>query len=224
MSEESTAARDVSLAKLFGVFFYIGATSFGGGVVAYLREHLVERQKWLDEDHFLAALEIGQTVPGLMATNVSVIVGSRLRGIRGSIAAVTGMTIPGAIVVFILGLLYTRFKNDPEVSAVLNGVGAAAVGLILAVTVQVGRREIKQWRDWAILIPAFMLVGVFHISLVPVLVVLAPIAIQMNRPDRKELAGYHSQQAEYHAKLADHHEEVAARHGAAAAVAGESGS
>jgi chromate transporter len=224
MIEESTVARDVSLPKLFGVFLYIGATSFGGGVLAYLRDHLVVRQKWLDEDHFLAALEIAQTVPGLMATNVSVIVGGRLRGIRGSIAAVTGMTIPGAIVVFILGLLYTRFKDDPEVSAVLSGVAAAAVGLILAVTVQVGFREIKSWRDWAILIPAFTLVGVFHISLVPVLVVLAPIAIQMRRPDKQELAAYHSKQADYHAKLADHHEEVAARHGSVSAGPGEIGS
>jgi len=133
---------------------------------------------------------------------------------------VAGMTLPGAIIVFILGLLYTRFKSDPEVAAVLNGVGAAAVGLILAVTVQFGRREISKWHDWVILIPAFVLVGIFHISLVPVLVVLAPIAIQLNRPDRKELAAYHAQQAAYHAQLAGHHEEVAARHSAADASAG----
>jgi chromate transporter len=220
MNDAPTKAPNVSLAKLFGVFLYIGATSFGGGVIAYLQQHLVTRQKWLDDDHFLASLEIGQTVPGLISTNVSVIVGSRLRGVAGSIAAVAGMTLPGAIVVFILGLLYARFKNDPEVAAVLSGVGAAAVGLILAVTLQFGRREISKWQDWVILIPAFVLVGIFHISLVPVLVVLAPIAIQLNRPDRKELAAYHAQQAEYHAQLAEHHEEVAARHSASDTSAG----
>src|ERR1700675_2046301 len=145
MNEEKTVggSAEVSLAKLFGVFLYIGATSFGGGVVAYFREHLVDRHQWLSEDQFLATLEIGQIVPGLMATNVSVIVGSRLRGIRGAIAAVLGITLPGAIVVFILGLLYTKFKNDPQVGAVLNGAAAAAVGLILGVAIQVGRREIK---------------------------------------------------------------------------------
>jgi hypothetical protein len=58
-------------------------------------------------------------------------------------------------------------------------------------------------------------VGVFHISLVPVLAVLVPIAIQFNRPQAKELAEYHAQQAAYHAQLAGHHEEVAARHSAA---------
>ena len=204
----------VSLAKLFGVFFYIGATSFGGGVVAYLREHLVSRRKWLDEDHFLASLEIGQTVPGLVSTNVSVIVGSHLRGVAGAVAAAVGMTLPGAIVVFILGLLYTQFKNNPEVDAALDGVGAAAVGLILAVTLQIGAREIRKWQDWLIMIPAFVVVGIFHISLVPVLAVLVPIAIQFNRPRAKELAEYHAQQAAYHAQLAGHHEEVAARHAA----------
>lgn len=216
MKDAPAQAPKVSLAKLFGVFLYIGATSFGGGVIAYLREHLVTRQKWLDEDHFLGSLEIGQTVPGLVSTNVAVIVGSHLRGVTGAIAAAVGMTLPGAIFVFILGLLYAQFKNNPAVGAVLDGVGAAAVGLILAVTLQMGAREITKWHDWFILVPAFVVVGIFHISLVPVLAVLVPIAIQLNRPKAKELAAYHAQQASYHAQLAEHHEEVAARHVAAA--------
>jgi chromate transporter len=214
MQDTPTHVPKVSLAKLFGVFLYIGATTIGGGVIAYLREHLVSRQQWLDEDHFLATCEIGQTVPGLVSTNIAVIVGSHLRGAAGAIAAAVGMTLPGAIVVFILGLLYTQFKNNPEVDAALDGVGAAAVGLILAVTLQMGMREIKKWQDWIILIPAFVVVGIFHISLVPVLAVLVPIAIQFNRPQAKELAEYHAQQATYHAQLAEHHEEVAARHAA----------
>jgi chromate transporter len=126
------------------------------------------------------------------------------------------MTLPGAIVVFILGLLYTQFKNNPEVGAVLGGVGAAAVGLILAVTLQMGAREIRKWQDWIIMIPAFVVVGIFHISLVPVLAVLVPISVQFNRPQAKELAEYHAEQAVYHAQLAEHHEVVAARHGASA--------
>ena len=207
MKDAPAHAKNVSLSKLFSVFFYIGAISFGGGVIAYLRDHLVYRQKWLDEDNFLAAFEIGQTAPGLISTNVSVIVGSHLRGVAGAVAAAVGMTLPGAIVVFILGLLYTQFKNNPEVGAVLGGVGAAAVGLILAVTLQMGAREIRKWQDWIIMIPAFV---------VPVLAVLVPISVQFNRPQAKELAEYHAEQAVYHAQLAEHHEVVAARHGASA--------
>jgi chromate transporter len=195
----------VSLARVFKVFLYIGATSFGGGVVAYLREHLVKRQEWLNEDQFLAALEIAETVPGLVSTNLSVIGGSRLRGVRGSIAATVGMTLPGAIAVFVLGLLYARFRANPEVKALLTGVSAAAVGLILAVTLQIGRRVITQWLDLAILITTFLLVGMLHISLLPTLVMIAPIAIWLHRPDRAALTDYHTRQAAYHAQLAAHH-------------------
>jgi chromate transporter len=215
MPGRQTAPRaQVGLGQLFKVFLYIGATSFGGGVIAYLREHLVERKNWLDEDHFLAALEIGETVPGLISTNVAVIVGSRLRGVRGALVAVSGVILPGAIAVFVLGLLYARFKGDPEVDATLAGIGAAAVGLIFAVTLQIGHRELKRWQDYAILVPVFALVGVVHISLVPVLVVFVPIAVQLNRPKQEELAGYHAQQAEYHAQLAEHHQGIAATHSA----------
>jgi chromate transporter len=178
----------VSLAKIFWVFLYIGATSFGGGLVAYLREHLVERQRWLDEDQFLASLEIGEAVPGLISTNVSVIAGSRLGGIRGAIAAVSGIILPGAVVVFLLGLLYAHFKSNPDVIAGLYGVGAAAVGLIFAVTLQIGRRELSSGSDLAILASTFMLVGVWHISLIPVLILVAPSAIWANRPDHAEHA------------------------------------
>jgi len=201
-----------TIPQLFGVFLYIGATSFGGGVVAYLREHLVERQKWLDPDHFLASLEIGETVPGLISTNVAVIVGGRLRGVLGSVAAVLGMTFPGALGVLLLGLLYARFRGNPEVGATLSGIGAAAVGLIFAVTLQIGFREMKHWRDVAVLVPTFVLVGIIHVSLLPVLVVLAPIAVQLNHPSKKELSAYHAQQATYHAQLAEHHQEVSTRH------------
>ncbi len=210
MTEETPSAPSVSLAKLFTVFLNVGATSFGGGVVAYLREHLVVRQKWLDENHFLAALEVGQTVPGLTSTNISVIVGSRLRGVPGAIVSVLGMTIPGTISVFILGLLYAQFRTNPEVSAMLHGVGAAAVGLILAVTLQVGSSALKRSQDIAILIVAFLLVGVWHVSLLPVLVVLAPISIRLNRPDQNAVADYHARQASYYAQLATHHGGAAA--------------
>jgi len=209
---DDTRPRAISLAEIFWVFLYIGATSFGGGLVAYLREHLVARQRWLDEDQFLASLEIGETVPGLISTNVSVIVGSRLGGARGAIVAVAGIILPGAIAVFVLGLLYAHFRSNPEVAAGLSGVGAAAVGLILAVTLQIGYRELKPGRDLAVLAGAFLLVGVGHISLVPVLVVLAPIAIWIHRPAPAELAAYHAQQAAFHAQLAARHGELARDH------------
>jgi chromate transporter len=180
----------VALWHLFGVFFFIGATSFGGGVVAYLREHIVERQKWLDDEEFMASLEIGQTLPGLIATNVSIIVGNRLRGPRGSLAALLGILLPGSVVVFALGLIYSEFKRSPGVTALLHGVAAAAVGLLLEVTMQIGRKQLLNWRDLCFLIPVFIAVGVLHISLLVVLVTIAPFSVWMHRPSDQMLADH----------------------------------
>jgi chromate transporter len=172
----------VPLRQLFSTFLLIGATSFGGGVVAYLRDYLVERRGWLSDEEFLASWEIGQTLPGLIATNVSIIVGGKLRGGIGSIVSVLGVTLPGGVMVFCLGLLYTQFHRNPDVTAILDGAGAAAVGLLLAITMKVGHRQLVNWRDLSLLIPAFFSVGVFHIPLIFVLIVLAPVAIFMHRP------------------------------------------
>ena len=113
-----------TLPQLFGVFLYIGATSFGGGVIAYLREHLVERQKWLDHDHFLASLEIGETVPGLISTNVAVIVGSRLRGVLGSVVAVC---LRGTGIIRVIDPQERAQDRDPALRQGLGGRRADAV-------------------------------------------------------------------------------------------------
>ena len=73
-------------------FLFIGATSFGGGVVAYLRDSLVEKHRWLDDASFLEVLSISQTLPGLNATNMAVLVGDRLRGLPGAMIATVSPT------------------------------------------------------------------------------------------------------------------------------------
>ncbi len=185
MSEASP--QTVSLARIFGVFALIGVTSFGGGIVAYLRRALVEKERWLDEEEFMAALEISQTLPGLNSTNMSVIVGRKLRGPVGALVAVMGMILPGAAIVMALGFAYVRFRHDPDVATVLTGVAAAAVGLLLQVTLKIGWKQLIRPRDLALVIVVFVLVGIFHVSLLVTLLSVAPLAIWMNRP-RKEAA------------------------------------
>lgn len=181
MSEVSAAPK-VSLGKIFRVFALIGVTSFGGGIVAYLRRALVERERWLDEDGFMAALEISQTLPGLNSTNLSVIVGRKLRGAAGALVAVLGMILPGAIIVTMLGFAYVALRRDPKVAVVLTGVAAAAVGLLLQVTLKIGWKQLVRPRDLLLVVVVFVLVGILHISLVVTLVTVAPLAIWWNRP------------------------------------------
>ncbi len=179
------ATDKVSLVRIFSVFALIGVTSFGGGIVAYLRRALVEKERWLDDEEFMAALEISQTLPGLNSTNMSVIVGRKLRGPIGALVAVLGMILPGALIVMALGFAYVRFRHNPDVAIVLSGVAAAAVGLLLQVTLKIGWKQLVRPRDLIFVIVVFVLVGVFHISLLVTLVCVAPLAIWMNRPAKE---------------------------------------
>ena len=171
-----------SLGKIFRAFSMIGITSFGGGLVAYLRDVVVPREKWLDAKEFMAALEMGQTLPGLNSTNLAVIVGRKLRGPAGSVCAVMGLILPGAVILIILGFLYVRFHNNPDVAAALAGVAAAAVGLLLQVTLKIGGRQFLNFRDLFFILTTFLMVGVLHVSLPATLFMLAPIAVWLHRP------------------------------------------
>jgi chromate transporter len=171
-----------SLGKIFWGFFMIGITSFGGGLVAYLRDVVVDREQWLDAKEFMAALEIGQTLPGLNSTNVAVIVGRKLRGPGGAMMAALGLILPGAVILSILGFLYVRFHKNPDVAAALAGVAAAAVGLLLQVTIKIGGRLFLNTRDLLFIVATFLMVGIFHVSLPATLFILAPIGVWLHRP------------------------------------------
>jgi len=70
----------VGLRDIFLTFLLVGGTSFGGGVVAYLRNALVQKKKWIDDVEFLEITSISNTLPGLNATNMAILVGDRLGG------------------------------------------------------------------------------------------------------------------------------------------------
>jgi len=121
-------------------------------------------------------------MPGLIATNMSVIVGDRLRGPLGAIAAFLGMTLPGSIILFLLGVFYAANQGSPVVRSVLAGIGAASVGLLASVTLQIGGKQLQHLLYLTIVAITVMLVSVFHVPLLVVLVTVGAVAIYLYRP------------------------------------------
>jgi chromate transporter len=182
VSAAPPAVEPVTLARLFRVFFVLGATSFGGGVVAYLRQALVVKERWLDDETFLSGLELSQTLPGLNATNMSIYMGERLRGVPGALVALAGMCLPGTIIVLALGMLYASQSRTPEMVMVLGGVGAAAVGLTLATTLQIGKRQLAKPLDLSLVVLTFVVIGVLRVPLIVALLTIGPLSIWLYRP------------------------------------------
>ncbi|HKD67653.1 MAG TPA: chromate transporter [Candidatus Binataceae bacterium] len=178
----ATPRQAVSLVSLFKVFLTIGAISFGGGVVAYLREYIVRGEQWMDDEEFLDSLEIGQTLPGLIAVNLSVIIGDRIRGAAGAIAAAVGILLPGTVVVMTAGILYLGNRQNPAVNHFLGGVAAAAVGLLTAVALQLGHKQLVHLRDFLLVMATFVAISLLHQSLIIVILVVGPVAVLLYHP------------------------------------------
>jgi chromate transporter len=166
-----------SLGRLFWVFFVMGATSIGGGVVGYLRSGLVVREKWLDDKAFVELLSISQTLPGLNATNMSILVGDRLRGGPGAALAALGMCLPGASLMTAAAFAYGLGGDSPLVKAFLHGIAAGAVGLVSMVMFQLGAKTLREPADYVLAAATVVLVAGFGVGVPYALLGIGALAI-----------------------------------------------
>ena len=170
-----------SIAEIFLEFLVIGATSFGG-VVPYLRDSLVAKKKWVDDKEFVEMLSISQSLPGLNATNMAVLVGEKLQGWMGSLAAILGMCLPGAALMFVVGIFYHLHGDHAWTTAALKGVAAAAVGLILATVVSLSKKALAHKFDFIFMAATVLAVNRLHWSVPRALVIVGILAILFHRP------------------------------------------
>jgi chromate transporter len=129
-----------SLGGLFWVFLKVGATLFGSGyvLIAFLRTDLVHRLAWLTETQLLDAVAVGQVTPGPVFTTATFI-GYLLGSWRGALVATTGIFLPAFLLVGAGAFFLPRIRQSPSLSAFMNGVNAAAVGLMATALWDLGR-------------------------------------------------------------------------------------
>jgi chromate transporter len=175
----------VAIWDIFLEFLIIGATSFGG-VVPYLREALVTKRQWIDDKQFVEMLSISQSLPGLNATNMSILVGEKLRGIMGSFAAILGICLPGGMLMFIVGMFYRQHGDHAWTTAGLKGVAAAAVGLILSTVVQLSKKSLGGKFDFIFMALTVLAVNRLHQSVPRTLIMVGILSILCHRPGRVE--------------------------------------
>jgi chromate transporter len=169
--------------EIFLEFLIIGATSFGG-VVPYLRESLVAKRKWIDDKEFVEMLSISQSLPGLNATNMAVLVGEKLAGLMGSLVAVLGVCLPGGALMYAVGIVYRLHGDHPWSTAALKGVAAAAVGLILSTVVNLSKKALSSKVDFVFMAATVLAVNRLHWSVPRALIVVGILAILFHHPGR----------------------------------------
>jgi chromate transporter len=176
---EAAPAQGPTALKLFAIFARIGLTSFGGGLSGWLFRTFVQDYRWLTEEEFLNGLSIAQALPGVNVSNMAVWIGYRLRGSIGAFASLAGIIVPPAIVIVLLGAVFTSLQRFDLTHIALTGAGAAAIGLSLVMGITAARRVPRRALPIAVMIVTFVAVAIIRVPLIWVVLVGSPISVAL---------------------------------------------
>lgn len=148
--------------QLFASFLKIGAFTFGGGwaMISIIEREVVDNHRWIARDEFLDLLAVAQSMPGILAVNISVLVGDRLKGLRGSMTAAAGTILPSFLIILFIAVFLTpdAIKNNATLTSIFKGIRPAVVALIVAPVITTARAAGITWRTVAIPVVVALLI------------------------------------------------------------------
>jgi chromate transporter len=146
------AATEVTLWRMALVFLKIGAVLYGSGyvLIAFLERDLVNSLGWLTPEQLVDAVAIGQFTPGPVLSTATFI-GYVVAGVPGAIVATIAIFLPSFVFVLILNPIVPRLRKITWTAAFLDAVNVAAIALMAAVMLELGRETLITWQAWLIL-------------------------------------------------------------------------
>jgi chromate transporter len=161
---------------LFWEFAKITTVVIGGGyvILTAVEAEFVRRRRWLTGEEIVDMLAIAQTVPGIIACNGAVYIGSRLAGLPGAVAALFGTVLPPvAAILLIANGMKLLPAGNPYIAGAFLGANACIVGMLIATAWRLAKQVIKGWFE--IVIAAGSLIGIAVFGLNPGYLMLASI-------------------------------------------------
>lgn len=157
--------------QIFLTFAKIGAFTIGGGYAMLpIIQNEIVRKGWLKEEDFTDIVALAQSAPGLLAVNISIFTGYRLRGTKGSIIATLGSILPSFLIILVIAMLFTGYQDNPTVIKIFKGIRPVVVALIAVPMIDMARKANRKW--WAWLLSGVTLVLVAFLKISPIYILL----------------------------------------------------
>ena len=166
----------IPLSHIFAVFAKIGAFTIGGGyaMIPIIQDEMA-RRGWISEDELPDIVALSQSAPGVMAVNISIFAGYRMRGIKGSIAATLGSILPSFLIILAIAMVFSSFKDNPVVIRIFKGIRPVVIALIAVPMIRMARKSNKSW--WAWLLSAVSLALVAFLNISPIWIILVTLIL-----------------------------------------------
>lgn len=165
------------LVKLFTIFFRIGLFTFGGGfaMIPLIRREFVDKQGWIDEERFIDAISVTQTVPGAVAINLSIFFGYRLLGLAGAFTAAFAVALPSFLIILGIAAFFNNFSGHPLLDNILRGIRPAIVALILYGGYQLSKSV--KWTGSLVMTTVLALMAVSLLNISPVIIIFIVLLV-----------------------------------------------
>ena len=166
----------VPLWQIFLVFAKIGSFTIGGGyaMIPLISDEIIKR-KWLPEEDLPDIIALAQSAPGVLAINMAIFTGYKIRGVKGSVAATLGSVLPSFLIILLIAMLFAGYKDNPVVIRIFKGIRPVVVSLILVPMINMARKGNKTWWAWAI--SALTLIMVAFLNFSPIYILLVVIVL-----------------------------------------------
>lgn len=160
--------------EIFAVFFKIGLFTIGGGyaMLPIIQKEVVETKGWMDDEEFLDAISLTNSLPGPLAINAATFVGYRVCKVKGALAAVLGAASPSVIIILTVAMVFSNLTEYPVVQYIFDGIRPAVVALILYALIKLAKSaKLREYFNWLIALSAVAAIAVFGLH--PIIVVVA---------------------------------------------------
>ena len=168
----------VSLWEIFWIFAKIGAFTIGGGIpmIVAIKSELTKR-KWLNDEDFVDIITLAQTAPGLFAANIAILTGNKLRGTKGSIVATIASCLPPFMIILMIAMFFTGFKDNEYVIRAFKGIRPVVVALIGVPMIDMIKATKMRWWSWIIVVTSMTLVCFLKVSPIYILICVIVVAL-----------------------------------------------
>lgn len=139
-------------------------------MIPLIEREVVDRYRWIEKRDFVDLLAISQSSPGVLAVNMSIFIGYKLRGVRGSVAAAVGNVLPSVVIILLIALFFNKFREYEVVNNVFMGIRPAVVALIASPVFSVAKSAKIGWTNVWIPVLSALLIVAFGVS--PIYIIL----------------------------------------------------
>lgn len=159
--------------NIYKTFFKVGTLLLGGGyvILPLLQSELVEKKNWVNHDELCEYYALGQSVPGIIAANMSIFVGYKLLRQKGAFAAATGIVTPAFLAIVLIAKILQELIKYQFIKSIFWGVGVGVVILVILAVKEMWKKSIVDNFSLAIFISAFILSAVLKVS--PAIIIIA---------------------------------------------------